>query len=142
MPNEALKKQVGGQHYKNLAIQPAEYCQKNRLSYCESSVIQYVTRHREKNGAEDIKKAIHCLELLLELEYSDAPQAKAKTRPNRGEEVVVSQMTKQESAVERARIEAALKLSGGNKKQAAKRLGMGRQTLYTKLALYKIYPRI
>jgi hypothetical protein len=67
----ALDSQVGGKHYKGLAIQPAEYCQRNRLPYCESSVIRYVTRHREKNKAEDIKKAIHCLQLLLELEYPE-----------------------------------------------------------------------
>lgn len=65
----ALADQVGGRHYKWLAIQPAEYCQRNRLPYCESSVIRYVTRHREKNGREDIEKAIHCLRLLLEFEY-------------------------------------------------------------------------
>ena len=69
----ALDDQVGGRHYKALAIQPAEYCQRNRLPYCESSVIRYVTRHREKNGREDIEKAIHCLRLLLEIEY---PQSK------------------------------------------------------------------
>jgi len=74
MPNDALEKQVGGSHYKNLAIQPAEYCQRNRLSYCESSVIQYVTRHREKNGRQDIEKAIHCLELLLAIEYPPQPE--------------------------------------------------------------------
>jgi hypothetical protein len=65
----AIDEQVGGRHYKSLAIQPAEYCQRNRLPYCESSVIRYVTRHREKNGREDIEKAIHCLRLLLEIEY-------------------------------------------------------------------------
>ena len=67
----ALAGQVGGKHYKHLAIQPAEYCQRNRLPYCESSVIRYVTRHREKNGREDIEKAIHCLQLLIELEYPE-----------------------------------------------------------------------
>ena len=61
--------QVGGGHYKDLVIQPIEYCQKNQLNYCESNVIKYVTRHKHKNGKEDIKKAIHNLELLLEMEY-------------------------------------------------------------------------
>jgi predicted RNA-binding Zn-ribbon protein involved in translation (DUF1610 family) len=64
-----LETQVGDSHYKGLAIQPAEYCQRNRLPYCESAVIRYVTRHRLKNGREDIEKAIHCLHLLLEMEY-------------------------------------------------------------------------
>lgn len=68
---KALEKQIGGGHYKNLAIQPIEYCQKNKLTYCESNVIKYVTRHKFKNGKEDIKKAIHNLELLLEMEYAN-----------------------------------------------------------------------
>ena len=66
---KATDVQVGGSHYKGLAIQPAEYCQRNRLPYCEANVVKYVTRHREKNGREDIEKAIHYLQLLLEIEY-------------------------------------------------------------------------
>jgi len=34
-------------------------------------VVKYVSRHRNKNGAEDIKKAIHFLNLLLEIEYKN-----------------------------------------------------------------------
>lgn len=64
-----LKTQIGGNHYKSLAIQPAEYCQKNRLGYLESNAIKYITRHKAKNLEQDVRKAIHCLELLLELEY-------------------------------------------------------------------------
>lgn len=71
----ALHGQVGGRHYKGLAIQPAEYCQRNRLPYCESSVVRYVTRHREKNGRQDIEKAIHCLQILLEIEYPEPGKA-------------------------------------------------------------------
>jgi len=63
------QQQVGGAHYKSLPIQPAEYCQKNGLHWCEANVVKYVTRHREKGGRQDIEKAIHYLELLLELEY-------------------------------------------------------------------------
>lgn len=65
----ALEKQEGGSHYKSLPIQPVEFCQRNGLGYCESSVIKYVCRHRVKNKEEDIRKAIHFLELLLEIEY-------------------------------------------------------------------------
>lgn len=68
----ALTKQVAGSHYKSLPIQPVEFCQRNGLGFCESSVVKYVARHREKNGRQDIEKAIHFLELLLELEYSEA----------------------------------------------------------------------
>lgn len=65
----ALDTQEGGDHYKNLVIQPIEFCQRNNLNMIESSVIKYVVRHRDKNGAEDILKARHLLEILMELEY-------------------------------------------------------------------------
>lgn len=65
----ALDTQVGGGHYKDMVIQPAEYCQKNGLNALESFTVKYVSRHRSKNGRQDIEKAIHCLQLLLEIEY-------------------------------------------------------------------------
>lgn len=68
---KALAKQVGGNHYKDYAIQPVEFIQKNEIRYCEANVIKYVCRHGYKNGAEDIKKAIHYLEMLLEMEYPE-----------------------------------------------------------------------
>lgn len=68
----ALDRQVGGRHYKSLAIQPVEYIEKNKIPYTEGCVIKYVTRHREKGGADDLKKAIHFIEMLLEREYPKA----------------------------------------------------------------------
>ena len=67
----ALDKQVSGNHYKDKGIQPIVYIHANNLGFCEGNVIKYVTRHKEKNGAADIRKAIHYLELLLELEYKN-----------------------------------------------------------------------
>lgn len=67
----ASDKQIGGTHYKNLSIQPTEYVIKNKLNFCEGNVIKYVTRHRTKGGAEDIRKAIHYLELILQHEYGE-----------------------------------------------------------------------
>ena len=64
-----LDKQEGGSHY-DLPIQPLEYIHANQLGYIEGNIIKYATRHRNKNGAEDIKKIIHYCELLLELEYA------------------------------------------------------------------------
>lgn len=66
-----LTKQEGGQHYKDKAIQPIVYIHANKLGFCEGNVVKYITRHKEKNGAEDIKKVIHYCELLLELEYKN-----------------------------------------------------------------------
>jgi len=67
----ALTWQEGGQHYKDKAIQPIVYIHANKLGFCEGNVVKYITRHKEKNGAEDIRKVIHYCELLLELEYKN-----------------------------------------------------------------------
>ena len=67
----ALNEQAGGNHYKDLAIQPVEYIYNNQLPYLEGNVVKYVTRHKSKNGAEDIRKAIHYCQLILELEYGE-----------------------------------------------------------------------
>ena len=64
----ALEKQEGGNHYKGYSIQPIEYIHANNIPFAEGSVIKYVTRWRDKNGVADLKKAIHFLELLIELE--------------------------------------------------------------------------
>ena len=66
---EGLKRQVGGAHYRKYAIQPAEYNARNGLSFLAGNVIKYVTRYKDKGGAEDIRKAMHYLELILEFEY-------------------------------------------------------------------------
>lgn len=67
----AFDTQVGGGHYKDMEIQPAYYCQKNRLNHCESAIVKYASRHQDKNGAEDIKKIIHYARMILEMEYGD-----------------------------------------------------------------------
>lgn len=58
--------QVGGNHYKDMAIQPIEYILGNGLGFCEGNVIKYVTRYSQKNGVEDLKKARHYIDLLIE----------------------------------------------------------------------------
>ena len=65
----ALDTQEGGSHYKSMAIQPVVYITKNSIPYLEGNVIKYVSRHSQKNGLEDIKKAIHYLQLIAELQY-------------------------------------------------------------------------
>ena len=71
----ASERQAGGKHYKDMVIQPKYFCQVNRLNAMETDVIKYVCRHNKKTGKEggalDIKKAIHMLEFLLEVEYNE-----------------------------------------------------------------------
>lgn len=71
----ASKTQVGGDHYKNMVIQPVEFINRNRIGYIEGSVIKYVCRHRSKNGRQDLEKAKHFLDLLIEQEYGGVPVA-------------------------------------------------------------------
>ena len=68
----ALDVQEGGNHYKTLGIQPVEYIQANSLDYFQGNIVKYVTRHKSKNGAEDLKKAIHYCQLALEMQYGKA----------------------------------------------------------------------
>jgi hypothetical protein len=60
-----------------MAIQPVEYIYRNGLGFIEGAVIKYVSRHKAKGGAEDLRKAAHFIELLLELEYGQHSQASA-----------------------------------------------------------------
>ena len=69
--NSPLDVQEGGNHYKKCKIQPIEYIHANNIGYLEGNVIKYVTRYKDKNGVEDIKKAMHYLELILEMQYGD-----------------------------------------------------------------------
>jgi hypothetical protein len=64
----ALDKQVSGSHYKDKGIQPIIYIHANNLGFCEGNVVKYVTRWREKGGVADLRKAIHYIELLIQLE--------------------------------------------------------------------------
>ena len=63
-----LDRQIGGDHYKKYSIQPVEFIMENNLDYCQANVIKYITRFRDKNGVEDLRKAKHYVEMLIEFE--------------------------------------------------------------------------
>ncbi len=67
----AMDRQEGGTHYKNAKIQPVEYIHANGIDFLSGNIIKYATRHKDKNGAEDIRKIIHYAELILQLEYGE-----------------------------------------------------------------------
>jgi hypothetical protein len=66
-----LDTQVGGSHYKDYPIQPIQFITANQLGFCEGNIIKYVSRHRKKNGRQDLEKALHYIKLLIELEYGN-----------------------------------------------------------------------
>ena len=63
-------KQIGGTHYRKMKIQPSKFVIENELLFPEGSVIKYICRHRFKNGKEDLLKAIHFIEMIIERDYS------------------------------------------------------------------------
>ena len=73
----ALDTQIGGSHYAAKAIQPVQYIHANDIGFFEGNVIKYVTRWKDKGGLEDLRKAKHYIELLLELEDRAVLELKA-----------------------------------------------------------------
>ena len=69
--DSVLDIQHGGSHYKDKKIQPIEYITANNLDFCQGNIVKYVTRHRDKNGAEDIRKVIHYAQFILKFEYGE-----------------------------------------------------------------------
>ena len=71
MTNKTFFKQVGGKHYKLMKIQPSIFINENKLPFAEGNAIKYICRHQLKGKKEDILKAIHYLEMILERDYKD-----------------------------------------------------------------------
>ncbi len=69
---KATEIQIGGKHYNRYKIQPTEFIHKNEIPFIEGNIIKYIVRHRHKNGLEDLKKARHYIDLLIEFDYKEA----------------------------------------------------------------------
>lgn len=65
---KASEKQVGGNHYKKFMIQPAEFCYYNNIPYLEATAIKYLCRWKDKGGIQDLEKAKHFIDLLIEFQ--------------------------------------------------------------------------
>ncbi len=61
-------KQVGGNHYESLPIQPTDYIHQNGLGFIAGNIVKYVSRYKFKNGLEDLRKAQHYLNQLIDYE--------------------------------------------------------------------------
>ena len=69
-------KQIGGKHYQNFSIQPSKFVIENKLLFPEGCAIKYICRHQNKGGKEDLLKAIHFIEMIIERDYP--PEEKSK----------------------------------------------------------------
>lgn len=66
-----LDKQIGGEHYKTMKIQPVEFIVANNLDFLEGNVVKYISRHKQKGGKEDVEKVIHYCQLILKTQYGE-----------------------------------------------------------------------
>ena len=69
MTSKVYNKQIGGTHYQKFKIQPSKFVIENELLYPEGCVIKYIIRHRSKNGKEDLLKAKHFIDMIIERDY-------------------------------------------------------------------------
>ena len=65
------KKQIGGNHYRKYKLQPSRFVTENKLLYPEGCVIKYILRHQDKGGKQDLEKAKHFIDMIIERDYKD-----------------------------------------------------------------------
>ena len=76
MKNKPYDKQIGGSHYQKFKIQPSKFVIENELLYPEGCVIKYILRHRLKGKKQDLEKAIHFIEMIIERDYKEIEKPK------------------------------------------------------------------
>ena len=74
------KKQIGGNHYQKYKIQPSKFVVENKLLYPEGCVIKYVVRHQDKGGKQDLEKAKHMIDMIIERDYEEEKEKQESWR--------------------------------------------------------------
>ena len=75
-------KQIGGDHYQNMKIQPAEFINKNEMKFAEGNAIKYICRHINKGGKQDLEKAKHYIDMIIERDYGDEAEMSKTFTPS------------------------------------------------------------
>ena len=73
--SDVYEKQIGGDHYQSMTIQPSEFINKNNIPFAEGNAIKYLCRHKQKEQKKDLEKAIHYCQMAIDRDY---PEKKAK----------------------------------------------------------------
>ena len=69
MTSKVYNKQIGGAHYKDMVVQPSEFINKNKLLFAEGNAIKYICRHASKGEVQDLEKAKHYIDMIIERDY-------------------------------------------------------------------------
>ena len=67
----APREQVVGGHYKRMKIDVFEFAEANGLSFMAATAVKYICRHQDKNGKEDLLKAMHTINRMIEFYYPE-----------------------------------------------------------------------
>ena len=78
MKEKIYKKQIGGDHYKSMVIQPSEFINRNNIPFAEGNAIKYLCRHKQKNQKQDLLKAKHYIDMAIERDYPETPEEEKK----------------------------------------------------------------
>ena len=76
MTSKVWDKQHGGSHYQKFKIQPSKFVVENELLFPEGCAIKYICRHRLKGKKQDLDKAIHFIEMIIERDYPEKELSK------------------------------------------------------------------
>ena len=71
MSDDIYKRQVGGNHYRSMVIQPSEFINRNNIPFAEGNAIKYLCRHKQKNQKQDLEKAIHYCQMAIDRDYPE-----------------------------------------------------------------------
>ena len=74
--------QGGGDHYKDMKIQPSEFVNKNKLLFAEGNAIKYICRHQKKGGRQDLEKAKHYIDMIIERDYGEEAEMSKTFTPS------------------------------------------------------------
>ncbi len=80
----AYKKQIGGSHYRNFRIQPSKFINDNKLLFAEGNAIKYICRHAHKGEVQDLEKAKHYIDMIIERDYGDETQKSQVFKSRKG----------------------------------------------------------
>ena len=84
MTSKVYNKQIGGSHYRNMVVQPSEFINKNKLQFAEGNAIKYICRHAHKGERQDLEKAKHYIDMILERDYPLVPMTEEEEYRNAG----------------------------------------------------------
>jgi len=97
MKEKIYKKQVGGDHYKSMVIQPSEFINRNNIPFAEGNAIKYLCRHKQKNQKEDLLKAKHYIDMAIDRDYPEPVKEEINESSGKNSRAVTSGVSQKNS---------------------------------------------